>query len=57
MKRPLMTNRRLAAHPYFQQLFRETGLSTDLYAMGLEIAENAVELFHDLPPDHPSSSN
>lgn len=53
MKRPLMTNRRLAAHPYFQQLFRETGLSTDLYAMGLEIAENAVELFHDLPPDHP----
>ncbi|MBB3914732.1 ABC transporter ATP-binding protein [Rhizobium fabae] len=53
MKRPLMTNRRLAAHPYFQQLFRQTGLSTDLYAMGLEIAENAVELFHDLPPDHP----
>ena len=53
MKRPLMTNRRLAAHPYFQQLFRDTGLSNDLYAMGLEIAENAVELFHDLPPDHP----
>ncbi|NLS03987.1 ABC transporter ATP-binding protein [Rhizobium sp. P32RR-XVIII] len=53
MKRPMMTNRRLAAHPYFQQLFRETGLSNDLYAMGLEIAENAVELFHDLPPDHP----
>lgn len=53
MKRPHMTNRRLAAHPYFQQLFRDTGLSNDLYAMGLEIAENAVELFHDLPPDHP----
>jgi putative ABC transport system ATP-binding protein len=53
MKRPLMNNRRLAGHPYFQQLFRDTGLSTDLYAMGLEIAENAVELFHDLPPDHP----
>ena len=53
MKRPMMTNRRLAAHPYFQQLFRDTGLSNDLYAMGLEIAENAVELFHDLPPDHP----
>ena len=53
MKRPMMNNRRLAAHPYFQTLFRETGLSNDLYAMGLEIAENAVELFHDLPPDHP----
>jgi putative ABC transport system ATP-binding protein len=53
MKRPMMNNRKLAAHPYFQQLFRETGLSNDLYAMGLEIAENAVELFHDLPPDHP----
>ncbi|NNH31869.1 ABC transporter ATP-binding protein, partial [Rhizobium sp. SEMIA 4085] len=53
MKRPMMNNRKLAAHPYFQQLFRDTGLSNDLYAMGLEIAENAVELFHDLPPDHP----
>ncbi|WP_413711620.1 ABC transporter transmembrane domain-containing protein [Rhizobium sp. Rhizsp82] len=53
MKRPMMNNRRLAAHPYFQQLFRDSGLSTDLYAMGLEIAENTVELFHDLPPDHP----
>ncbi|WP_431323885.1 ABC transporter transmembrane domain-containing protein [Rhizobium sp. YTU87027] len=53
MKRPMMNNRRLAAHPYFQALFRQTGLSNDLYAMGLEIAENAVELFHDLPPDHP----
>jgi len=53
MRRPMMNNRRLAAHPYFQALFRQTGLSNDLYAMGLEIAENAVELFHDLPPDHP----
>ncbi|MBB6300959.1 ABC transporter ATP-binding protein [Rhizobium leucaenae] len=53
LKRPLMTNRKLAAHPYFQQLFTETGLDVDLYDMGLEIAENAVELFTDLPPDHP----
>ncbi|MDL2406013.1 ABC transporter ATP-binding protein [Rhizobium calliandrae] len=53
LKRPLMTNRKLAAHPYFQRLFTETGLDTDLYDMGLEIAENAVELFTDLPPDHP----
>ncbi|MFT4181791.1 MAG: ABC transporter ATP-binding protein [Rhizobium sp.] len=53
LNRHLMTNRKLAAHPYFRQLFTETGLNTDLYDMGLEIAENAVELFTDLPPDHP----
>ncbi|TXH80180.1 MAG: ABC transporter ATP-binding protein [Rhizobium sp.] len=53
LKRPQMTNRKLAAHPYFQQIFAETGLVSDLYDMGLEIAENAVELFTDLPPDHP----
>lgn len=53
LKRPQMTNRKLAAHPYFRQIFDETGLVSDLYDMGLEIAENAVELFTDLPPDHP----
>lgn len=53
LKRPQMTNRKLAAHPYFRQIFAETGLVSDLYDMGLEIAENAVELFTDLPPDHP----
>jgi putative ABC transport system ATP-binding protein len=29
------------------------GLDRDLYAMGLDIAEQAIELFADLPPDHP----
>lgn len=53
MKRPMMTNRKLAAHPYFRSTLRETDLHLDLYAMGLEIAANAVELFQDLPPDHP----
>ena len=53
MKRPMMTNRKLAAHPYFRSVLRETDLHLDLYAMGLEIAANAVELFQDLPPDHP----
>ena len=53
LKRPLMTNSKLAAHPYFRSLFSTTGLNTELYAMGIEIAENAVELFNDLPPDHP----
>jgi len=53
LKRPQMTNRKLAAHPYFRNLFNATGLNSELYAMGLEIASNAVELFNDLPPDHP----
>ncbi|EJN06213.1 ABC transporter ATP-binding protein [Phyllobacterium sp. YR531] len=53
MKRPMMTNRKLAAHPYFRSVLRENDLYIDLYLMGLEIASNAVELFQDLPPDHP----
>ena len=53
MKRPMMTNRKLAAHPYFRAVLRENDLLIELYTMGLEIAENAVELFQDLPPDHP----
>ncbi|MBZ9603510.1 ABC transporter ATP-binding protein [Phyllobacterium chamaecytisi] len=53
MRRPMMTNRKLAAHPYFRSVLRENDLYIDLYNMGLEIAANAVELFEDLPPDHP----
>ena len=53
MKQSMLTPATLAAHPYFRQTMRETGLSTELYAMGLEIAETAVELFRDLPPDNP----
>ncbi|MDR6635893.1 putative ABC transport system ATP-binding protein [Phyllobacterium sp. 1468] len=53
MRRPMMTNRKLAAHPYFRSVLRENDLYIDLYNMGLEIAANAVELFEDLPLDHP----
>ncbi|WP_149745944.1 ABC transporter ATP-binding protein [Rhizobium sp. RU35A] len=48
-----MTAQTLAAHPYFRKVMQETGLAQDLYVMGMEIAENAVDLFRDLPPDHP----
>lgn len=48
-----MTPRLLSAHPYFRNILRETGLSAELYAMGMEIAQTAVELFRDLPPDNP----
>lgn len=51
--RKSMTPRLLVAHPYFKQIMRGSGLTDDLYAMGLEIAETAVELFKDLPPDNP----
>lgn len=53
MKQPMMTGQALAAHPYFRRVMNETGLGADLYQMGLEIAENAIELFRDLPADHP----
>jgi putative ABC transport system ATP-binding protein len=48
-----MTGQALAAHRYFRKVMGESGVSAQLYAMGLAIAENAVELFRDLPPDHP----
>ncbi|MGE6740464.1 ABC transporter transmembrane domain-containing protein [Allorhizobium pseudoryzae] len=53
MKPGLMTSQELAEHPYFRQVLRQTGLVAKLYDMGLEIAENMVELFRDLPPGHP----
>ncbi|MBI1172462.1 ABC transporter ATP-binding protein [bacterium] len=38
---------------YFRALIAETGLQTALFDMGREIAANTVDLFGDLPPDHP----
>lgn len=52
MKKP-MNAQILSAHPYFRKIISETGLGAHLYEMGLEIAENAVDLFRDLPADHP----
>ena len=43
----------IAANPYFLSVLTKDGLDRDLYDMGLEIAEQAIELFADLPPDHP----
>ncbi|MCC2611272.1 ABC transporter transmembrane domain-containing protein [Neorhizobium sp. Rsf11] len=51
-KHPMKNSPQLATHPYLQQILGDTSLNDDLYAMGFEIAENAVELFHDLPPHH-----
>lgn len=53
LDRSSMTIRQLAAHPFFKKVMSENDLHVDLYHMGREIAENAIELFRDLPPDHP----
>lgn len=43
----------LSAHPYVRQLLASLGLDRVLFDMGREIAGTAIELFADLPPDHP----
>ncbi len=43
----------IGKNPYFRTVMRDAGLADRLFDMGLEIARNAVELFADLPPDHP----
>lgn len=43
----------LAANPYFLSVLKADGLDRRLYEMGLEIARQVIELFSDLPPDHP----
>ena len=48
-----LKGRAIGQNPYFRKVMDETGLGPRLFRMGYEIAENAVELFSDLPPDHP----
>ena len=43
----------LASNPYVLSVLKSLGLDETLYHMGLEIADNAIELFADLPPDNP----
>ncbi|MDK1374195.1 MULTISPECIES: ABC transporter transmembrane domain-containing protein [unclassified Sinorhizobium] len=43
----------LESHPFFKTVLKRAGLHENFYEMGLEIAGNVVELFRDLPPDHP----
>jgi putative ABC transport system ATP-binding protein len=50
---PIFKGKLLAGNDYFRTVLRRHGLDESLYAMGLEIAKNVVELFRDLPPDHP----
>ncbi|PRD42435.1 hypothetical protein C5748_16780 [Phyllobacterium phragmitis] len=50
---PALADKALAANPYFLSVLKQAGLDRKLYEMGLDIAEQAVELFADLPPGHP----
>ncbi|RII37899.1 ABC transporter ATP-binding protein [Pseudooceanicola sediminis] len=38
---------------YLYNTIRETGLGRQLFDMGFQIAETTLDLFEDLPPDHP----
>jgi len=48
-----LSNANLASNTYFRSILAKSQLDEALYRMGIEIARNAVELFRDLPPDHP----
>lgn len=50
---PAFAGRAIAGNPYVVSVLVNAGLDQELYSMGLEIAKQAVELFADLPPDHP----
>ncbi|SEL98916.1 ABC transporter transmembrane domain-containing protein [Xaviernesmea oryzae] len=50
---PRMMPQALAKNTYFRSVIDQSGLDRILFDMGYQIAENAVELFSDLPPDHP----
>lgn len=43
----------LVANDYVRAVLRDGGLEKDLFAMGVELAETAIELFADLSPDNP----
>ena len=43
----------LATNAYIRSILKDLKLEKRLYAMGIEIARTALELFQDLPPDHP----
>jgi len=48
-----LVGRAIGRNAYFREVVGRNGLDRMLYQMGYEIAENAVELFAGLPPDHP----
>jgi putative ABC transport system ATP-binding protein len=43
----------ITTNAYFRKVLDDQRLADKLFVMGVEVARNAVELFSDLPPDHP----
>jgi putative ABC transport system ATP-binding protein len=43
----------IITNPYFRAVLEKRKLAEKLLTMGTEVARNAIELFSDLPPDHP----
>jgi len=50
---PTLQYANIGNNGYFRSVVARDGLAEDLFAMGYEIAQTAIELFADLPPDHP----
>ncbi len=43
----------IGRNPYFRSVLKTGGIERQLFEMGVEVARTAIELFADLPPDHP----
>ncbi|MGV7032606.1 ABC transporter ATP-binding protein [Methylobacterium symbioticum] len=50
---PAFARPRLARHPYLRAVLEAEGLIRPLTEIGLAVARNSVEIFSDLPNDHP----
>nr|WP_316655436.1 ABC transporter transmembrane domain-containing protein [uncultured Gellertiella sp.] len=50
---PELAGTAIGNNAYFRKVVTDSGLAHTLFEMGREIATNAVELFSDLPADHP----
>ena len=48
-----LSHEALADNPHVKSVLAADNLDETLFEMGKEIAETAIELFADLPPDHP----
>lgn len=48
-----VTDGNLAKDPYFRRIIAAEGLETPLIEIGLNITETLIEVFQDLPADHP----
>lgn len=50
---PAFAPEHIATHPYLRAVLEAEGLSRPLIEIGLQVARSLVEIFADLPDDHP----